>query len=305
MSVLVDFHAHLLARPFFELLADRSPREGNSHEILGRVAAAADIELPPADTTDLVERWIGELDRYHVQHLVLATSLPEEAKVAATAIAAWGSRVTAFATLDPIAPGADETARALLEEGGFRGVLLFPSHHGYPLASPRLTPVLEVLAEHAVPVLVHCGLSGIPLYERFGIPRPPGSTIANPLDLIPVAHAFPRIPFVIPELGGGFLREALMAGRLCENLHLDTSSSHRWRETNPGALQLADVFEAAINVFGPERILFGTDSCVFPRGWRHDRLTAQREALGACGIDEMERARILGENAAALLRLDR
>jgi predicted TIM-barrel fold metal-dependent hydrolase len=111
------------------------------------------------------------------------------------------------------------------------------------------------------------------------------------------------VRFVIPHFGGGLLRETLMAGSLCENLWVDTSSSNGWLATQPAAMSLADVFERALGVFGPERILFGTDSSVFPRGWRQDLFSAQREALGACGIGEPARKRIMAENAAELLGL--
>ena len=96
----------------------------------------------------------------------------------------------------------------------------------------------------------------------------------------------------------------MLLGAQCENTFVDTSSSNAWMRTQPERLGLADVFERALGAFGPERILFGTDSSVFPRGWRQDVLRAQREALGACGLDAAARERILGGNAARLLGLD-
>ena len=94
-----------------------------------------------------------------------------------------------------------------------------------------------------------------------------------------------------------------MAGAQCGNIYVDTGSSQAWLATQPARLTLADVFERALGVFGPERILFGTDSSVFPRGWRREILLAQREALGACGVREEDQARIFGMNAAQILRL--
>jgi hypothetical protein len=143
----------------------------------------------------------------------------------------------------------------------------------------------------------------MPLRERFGLPRQVDLTCANPLDLIGPAERFAHVPFVVPHFGAGFLRETLLAGAQCANVYVDTSSSHTWLKTEPAHLSLADVFERALAVFGPERILFGTDSSTFPRGWRRDLLLAQREALGACGVREEDRARILGMNAAQLLRI--
>ena len=162
----------------------------------------------------------------------------------------------------------------------------------------------DALDQHAGIALVHCGLLRIALRESFGIPTTYRPTFADPLDLVGVAQAHPNLPFVLPHFGGGFFDRALLAGAQCENLFVDTSSSNGWLKTQPVKLTLADVFERTLGVFGPERILFGTDSSVFPRGWRHDILLSQREALGACGISDAERQLILGGNAARLLDLE-
>jgi predicted TIM-barrel fold metal-dependent hydrolase len=71
--------------------------------------------------------------------------------------------------------------------------------------------------------------------------------------------------------------------------------------TQPARTTLAQVFERALGVFGPGRILFGTDSSTFPRGWRADLFAAQKEALQEIGLPEADRERIFGGNARALL----
>ena len=68
-------------------------------------------------------------------------------------------------------------------------------------------------------------------------------------------------------------------------------------------LDLAAVFEAALSVFGPDRILFGTDSGTFPAGWRADRMKDQRAALVALKTGPGEREKIFGGNARAILGL--
>ena len=52
------------------------------------------------------------------------------------------------------------------------------------------------------------------------------------------------------------------------NLHVDTSRSNAWTKYTPG-LCLVNVFRQALAVLGPERMLFGSDSSFFPRGWQH------------------------------------
>ncbi len=142
------------------------------------------------------------------------------------------------------------------------------------------------------------------LRDLLGLPRAQDLAYANPLDLIPAANAFPGVKFIIPHFGAGFLRETLMAGSMCDNIYVDTSSSNSWMATQSPPISLEDVFRAALDVFGTERILFGTDSCTFPRGWRHDLMAAQWDALEACGLARDEKMTIFAGNAARLLGLD-
>ena len=86
-----------------------------------------------------------------------------------------------------------------------------------------------------------------------------------------------------------------MAADLCPNLHVDTSSSNAWTKYTPG-LRLVDVFRQALAVLGPERILFGSDSSFFPRGWQHTVLDAQRAALDEIALDAESRAAIFAGN---------
>jgi predicted TIM-barrel fold metal-dependent hydrolase len=124
---------------------------------------------------------------------------------------------------------------------------------------------------------------------------------ANPVGIVPVANRYPDVRFVIPHFGAGFFREALLAGAQCPNVYVDTSSSNSWTATQPAPLALADVFRRALGVFGARRILFGTDSNVFPAGWRADRLNEQRAALDAAGASAGDIEAITGGNARRLL----
>ena len=63
----------------------------------------------------------------------------------------------------------------------------------------------------------------------------------------------------------------------------------------PG-LTLASVFRTAVSLLGPSRLIFGTDSSFFPRGWQRGVYEAQRAAAGAAGITEVDQASIFGGN---------
>ena len=90
------------------------------------------------------------------------------------------------------------------------------------------------------------------------------------------------MPIIIPHFGAGLFREALMVADLCPNVLLDTSSSNGWIRYHPG-LTLADVFRRALDVVGPDRLLFGSDSSFFPRGWVKDVYAQQSAALDEVG----------------------
>ena len=66
---------------------------------------------------------------------------------------------------------------------------------------------------------------------------------------------------------------------------------------------LAQVFERALEVFGPARILFGTDSNTFPAGWRRDRCEEQQRVLATIGVDAVNQELIFRGNARRLLGL--
>jgi len=303
MTTIVDFHSHFFSRAFFATLAEHSPLPGSPEARMRSVADEVGIELPAQDDALHLKRWLSEMDRFGIGHLVSFASVPQEAAPLARCVALSEGRLTAFSVLDPTSPGAPERARELFASG-MRGLLFFPAMHGFRVDGPEARDVLAVVEEERGVVVVHCGMLSIPLRDRFGLPRRYDLALANPLHVVPAADRAPGVRFVIPHFGAGLFRETLIAGAQCPNVHVDTSSSNSWIRTQPEPLGLADVFERALGAFGPERILFGTDSSTFPRGWRQDVLTAQREAVGACGLGPAERQRVFSRNAGALLGLD-
>ena len=71
---------------------------------------------------------------------------------------------------------------------------------------------------------------------------------------------------------------------LCPNVYLDTSSSNSWMRYEEAHLDLRTVFRRALDVAGPKRLLFGTDSSFFPRGWIAAVFDAQTKALYEIGV---------------------
>jgi predicted TIM-barrel fold metal-dependent hydrolase len=299
--LLVDAHTHLFSRVFFETLA-RQAGHDRVQERLARLETEAGVEVPDADVSRLVARWTDALDRAGVRHAITFASVPEEAPVVAEAVRLSRGRLTGYAAVDPRAPGAAAAVQTLFEERGFRGVLLFPAlHHVHP-SGPETREVLGVVARHRGVAVVHCGTLRVRMRELLGLPCSYDLSYANPLGVVPAANAFPDVAFVIPHFGAGLLGECLRAGLDCENVHVDTSSSNAWRAAQTPQPTLAEVLDRAMGAFGTKRILFGTDSSAFPRGWRYDVWQELVEALDAIGAPAEDRADVLGLNALRLLR---
>jgi hypothetical protein len=283
---VADAHVHCFSRRFFESLARQADQ---SVEDLGRKLA---WQLPPEDSAALGLAWAAELDRHGVAQAALIASFPDdEASVAAAAAAAPG-RFWPYAMVNPLSAG-PATGE------GMRAICLFPAMHCYSIADPRLTPVLDRAAELRQTVFVHCGVLTVGVRRKLGLRSPFDMRFSNPLDLHAIALRYPQTPFVLPHFGAGFFREALMLADLCPNVYLDTSSSNSWLRYE--GLDLATVFRRALAVAGPERLLFGTDSSFFPRGWNRAVFDEQVRVLAGLGLSAADAGRIFGGNLRKIL----
>jgi hypothetical protein len=106
---------------------------------------------------------------------------------------------------------------------------------------------------------------------------------------------------VLPHFGCGFFRELLLVASECGNVYTDTSSSNSWVEKLPEVLTLERVFERTLATMGGERILYGSDSSFFPRGFLRGHLDRQLDALQAIGASQEVAASILGGNLERIL----
>ena len=196
--------------------------------------------------------------------------------------------------VDPSADDAVDRARRALTELGLRAVCLFPAMHHVPLADDRTSRVVEAAA--AVPgaaVFVHCGVLSIGVRKRLGLPSRFDLRLGDPLAVSRLALAFPKTPFIVPHFGAGFFREALMAADAAANIHFDTSSSNHWIRYTP-ELTIEAVFKTALSVAGPSRLLFGTDSSFFPRGWNKPIYEDQLRVVQILGVSQPDSDMILG-----------
>ncbi len=299
---IFDSHTHFFSYAFFKaLVAQKDPR-AEVASVLGGLAQKTGIEIPDQDIKLHTKKWLAEMDQHQIKNMVTFASLPQEMETVAEAVQSAGGRLVGFTLVNPLLPEAKNFVKYAAGQG-FRGILLFPVMHGYHIYDERLEPIFRVVQEEQMAVLVHFGLLQVKLRDLLGLPRPYDLRYGNPLDLQSVANRFPKVNLIIPHFGCGFFRETLMLGSQCENVVVDTSSSNNWLETQPERLTLADIFLRVLNVFGAQRILFGTDSGTFPRGWRKDIFEEQQRAMREAGLSEEDQRFILAGNIKRILKI--
>ncbi|MFH1178893.1 MAG: amidohydrolase family protein, partial [Candidatus Bathyarchaeota archaeon] len=68
-------------------------------------------------------------------------------------------------------------------------------------------------------------------------------------------------------------------------------------------VSLRDLFQKAVETIGAERLIFGTDSSYFPRGFSVEYLKEQLRVCYELGLPDESIHRIFHDNAAGLLGL--
>ncbi len=292
-----DAHVHFFSHGFFSLLAGQAGLESAA-----AACARAGVEAPAEDPRHLAARWAAELDRHGVARAVLLASLPGDESSVAQAVEAYPERFFGWFFCNPLAPDAAVRAGVWLQRG-LRGVCLLPAMHGYPLSHARVEEILQVAERHHAVIFVHCGVLSVGIRARVGAPSPFDMRFSNPIDLHPLALRHPRLRFVVPHFGAGYFREALMTASLCPNVYLDTSSSNAWTKFLAPPPSLEQVLERALEVAGPQRLLFGTDSSLFPRGWVSAVFERQSRALEQIGVSAEDAKAIFGDNLLRLMQM--
>lgn len=291
-----DAHVHFFSHNFFAALA--AQRQPASAESIG---ATLGWQVPARQPEALALKWVQELDRWGVRRAALIASIPGDEASVAAAVRAHPDRFYGYFMVDPTAPDAGERVRAALAGGYLHCICLFPAMHRYSIHDERVRSVLDVAP---TAVFVHCGVLTVGVRAKLGLPSPFDMRFSNPIDLHGVALAFPKLRFIVPHFGAGYFREALMLCDLCPNVYLDTSSSNSWIRYQPELLGLPQVFRRALDVAGPERLLFGSDSSFFPRGWNKAIFDSQVQALQHVGVSGVDAQRIFGGNLERVLVRD-
>lgn len=324
--MIIDFHNHYYPDAYL-----RELEQGNTNARLERDAEGRLLVHYPGDYNvvarghrDLDER-IRAMDEAGVDVHAFSLTTPgvhiesHERGIAlarlvndefASAVQRYPGRFAALAALplqDPAAAVAElERAVGL----GHRGVLLFSNINGRTLDEDEYFPLFEKIAELDIPAFIHptnpSVLGQLADYRLTALMGFQFDTTAAVTRLIfaGVLERLPNLKLVVGHLGGTipFMAERVERGYEVYpecRAHISRPPSEYFRRIyidtvnfDPAALRLG------LDFAGADRIVFGSD---YPHQVGY--INRALEAVRGMPVDDAERARILGGNAAALLKL--
>jgi len=281
-EMFVDFHTHVFP-PFLRehreeyLRQDRTFRELYS-DPRARMVTAEDLvaALDEAEMDAAVVVGIGWTDRE------LAARVNDYLLDSATR---FPGRIFPFCGLNPVWGEAVVREMERCAKNGARGVgELHPDTQGFDIANVDvMSPLMEEARKSAMLVMVHAS-------EPVGHLYPGKGTVTSEI-LLEFIRRFPQNSIICAHWGGGLPFYALMpeVAKALENVYFDCAASPFLYEPK--------VFHVALDLMGPERILFGTDYPLID----HKRLLAQ---VKEASLPQEAEAAILGGNAVRLLGLE-
>jgi predicted TIM-barrel fold metal-dependent hydrolase len=308
---VIDFHAHFPIRgdlsqggsrtrePGPTAAPDAAQRATAREERLARYQTqwrlAFDFPEPesePRSTEEQAARWAAELDRHGIDRIVFVTGRDNDEL--ARAVSLYPDKFFGMAHHDITRPDAAAELERAVTQLGLRGYKQLAPRIPVLLNDRSLYPVWETCERLGIPVLIHFGMLG----GAGGVSYHPN---ISPAVLEPVARDFPTVDFVIPHFGIQHVTDLLFLCWSCPNVSVDTSGSNQWVRWMPYKLTLEDLFQRFFETIGPDRIIFGSDSSWFPRGFALRYLQDQIRICRFMNLTETQLQLIFGGNAARLL----
>jgi len=239
----------------------------------------------PADSLARFHEWVGETVR------------------------AKNGALTGYVYANPFS--ADDVTRAAewLRTPEFTGLIVNSSVRGEFLNDARTDDFFAMAAETGAPVLLHPpavpvaadAMKAVGAIEH--VVRPCDITMGVAAILLAGRLVrFPGLKLIAPNAGGALalLREKLDMAQRRDTVDGPPISTQLRRIYVDTATPSLPALRAALEVFGPDHLLFGTDSP--PLATPLDEALAM---VGALGLSEVDRAKVLGGNAVSLFGLPR
>lgn len=220
---------------------------------------------------------------------------PDLIEYIAQAIDKYPNRLIGFVTVDPLGglKAVQEIEKAV-NKFGFKGVKILPAYNYVAINDRRIWPIYEKAQELRIPVLVHTGLSSLPLAKTLDY--------NNPLLLEDVAIDFPELKLIAAHIGNPWIGETLAMMLRFKNIYTDLAN---WARVP--LFLLAQTLVRAKNDGSINRVLWGSD---YPENdfapeievyQKLPRYTVKHELEPFITQEDIDL--ILGNNAASLLKL--
>lgn len=221
---ILDFHTHIYPANIAEKAV---------HSVSAFYGMDVDRPATPEDLLAAGKR--AGIDRFVVQSVAVT---PKQVGAINTFIAETCAAHPEFYGFGTLHADMDDPAGeiARIEALGLRGIKLHPDTQQFNMDDPKMMAIYEML-EGRLPVLIHCG------DYRYDY--------SHPRRLAAVLDRFPKLTVIGAHFGGWSLFDLALEYLLDRQCYLDLSSSMSF-------LGLRRTKEL-IDLYGPERILFGTD----------------------------------------------
>lgn len=272
--MVIDFHTHL---PHYETYTA-------SYTDLLRAEWGDRAEWVPQHYA-LPENFLQLMDESGVDYAVVMAELAPITTGVCTnedvaAFCARSPRLLPYASVNPyLTSQPAQELRRLVRDHGFRGLKLYPTYQYFYPNEPMLYPLYATAQELGIPVSVHLGSS---VFK--------GSRIkyGDPISLDDVAVDFPGLPLLMCHCGRPFwYDQAFGLARLHPNLYMEISGlpPHKLLTYFPELERVAD------------KVIFGSD-------WPGiSSMAGNVEAIRSLALSDATKSKILGGNAARLLKL--
>jgi len=295
---MYDSHLHFITKEMFDDISARAEKSypGFSRTLMENAKHLVDeifLEyLSNTSTLEMSQLWLSEMDKHGIDKVVFFP-ISERMDDLREFLSYSPKRFRGYAYLnDPLATDAPDRLKKYVTEYGMKGLKLYPCLQLFHAYDERLFPLYEEAESLNIPITFHLGITHAPVSDY---------RYTNPLDLQLPLKLFPKLNIIIAHFGAGFFREALMLKFHADNLYLDSSGTNNWREYTPENMELKNLFKRSIEVFGIEKILFGTDTVMRPdAGYRSAIMNLQKGIIEELLPDGNDAERILHTNALEL-----
>jgi len=284
---IIDAHTHMISRGVFEKMKERAAgRIPKDFKPMQKI-----VEDFEKSMQENISAWEKAAEEQGLEKIFFMATSPGNKEFADFINAS--EKFVGIAKVNPL----EKNAKKILEKDishGFKGIKLYPVSGKFHLNDKKALWVFEFAAEKNLPIVIHSGVSlGYDSDLLFG----------NPLEIDAVARDYPDLKIGFAHFGTTFFREALMLAYSRENIFLDSSGKSGWIKFLPYKADLKSVFEKALEVFGSDRILFGSDTRIFPEGYRKQVLEQQLQILQELELNDSEIKKIFYGNAKRVFKI--